>query len=82
NVPDPKLSAVIDRYIEESIKAIGRTKAQVLATIKNFDVADLKCSEVSSEKLVAFAKELPVQPQTVGNYLSHLGSIFTVARPA
>ena len=82
NVPDPKLSAVIDRYIEESVKEIGRTKAQVLATIKNFDVADLKCSEVSSEKLVAFAKELPVQPQTVGNYLSHLGSIFTVARPA
>ncbi len=82
NVPDPKLSAVIDRYVEESVKEIGRTKAQVLATIKNFDVADLKCSEVSSEKLVAFAKELPVQPQTVGNYLSHLGSIFTVARPA
>ena len=82
NVPDPKLSAVIDRYIEEFVKKIGRTKAQVLATIKNFDVADLQCSEVSSEKLVDFAKALPVQPQTVGNYLSHLGSIFTVARPA
>jgi Phage integrase family len=73
---------VIDRYIEESVKEIGRTKAQVLATIRNHDIADLKCSEVTSEKLVAFAKELPVQPQTVGNYLSHLGSIFTIARPA
>jgi len=45
NKPDPKLSAVIDRYIEESIKEIGRTKAQVLATIKDYDIADLKCSE-------------------------------------
>jgi hypothetical protein len=68
NIPDPKLAAVIDRYIE--------------ATIKNYDIADLKCSDVTSEHLVAFAKELPVQPQTVGNYFSHLGSIFTIARPA
>jgi len=56
NMPDPKLSAVIDRYIEESIKEIGRTKAQVLATIKDYDIADLKCSEVTSEHLVSFAK--------------------------
>ena len=82
NMADPKLSAVIDRYIEESIKEIGRTKAQVLATIKEYDIADLKCSEVTSEHLVSFAKKLPVQPQTVGNYFSHLGSIFTIARPA
>jgi hypothetical protein len=34
NVPDPKLSAVIDRYIEESIKEIGRTKAQVLRPLR------------------------------------------------
>src|SRR5947199_9120171 len=54
NMPDPKLSAAIDRYIEESIKEIGRTKAQVLATIKNYDIADLKCSEVTSEHLVSF----------------------------
>ena len=47
-VPDPKLTAVIDRYIDESVKKIGRTKAQVLATIKNHEVAELKCSEVTS----------------------------------
>jgi hypothetical protein len=82
NIPDPKLAAVIDRYVDESIKEIGRTKAQVLTTIKNYNIADLKCSDVTSEHLVAFARELPVQPQTVGNYFSHLGSIFTIARPA
>ena len=82
NSPDPKLAAAIDRYIEESVKEIGRTKAQVLATIKNHEIADLKCSEITSEKLVDFAKGLPVQPQTAGNYLSHLGAIFSIARPA
>ena len=58
NTPDPKLAVVIDRYIEDSIKEIGRTKAQVLATIKNYDIADLKCSDVTSERLVSFAKQL------------------------
>ena len=82
NIPDPRLADVIDLYIEESIKEIGRTKAQVLATIKNHDIADFKCSEITSEHLVSFAKQLPVQPQTVGNYFSHLSSIFTIARPA
>src|SRR5258708_12765236 len=32
NMPDPKLSPVIDRYIDESIKEIGRTKAPELPT--------------------------------------------------
>src|SRR3977135_3746285 len=81
NIPDPKLAAVIDRYIEESIKEIGRTKAQVLATIKGYDIAALTRSEVTSHHLVSSAKQMPVQPQTVGNYFSHLSSIFTIARP-
>src|ERR1700730_13314785 len=68
NMAAPKLSAVIDRYIEESIKEIGRTKAQVLATIKEYDIADLKCSEVTSEHLVSFAKKLPVQPHRLNLY--------------
>jgi hypothetical protein len=28
--PDPTLASVIDRYTEESVKDIGRTKAQML----------------------------------------------------
>jgi integrase len=81
---DPTLSAVIDRYIDESKNAVLGTKAQVLKTIKNSDLGDLKCSEITSQKLVAFAKDLTrnVEPQTCGNYFSHLSSIFTVARPA
>ena len=82
--PDPTLSAVIDRYTDESIKKIGRTKAQVLRAIKNYNIANKRCSEISSTDVVAFANELIVNvaPSTVGNYLSHLGAVFAVAKPA
>jgi integrase len=81
---DPTLAAVIDRFIAESKNVVLGTKAQVLKTIRNSDLAELKCSEISSQRLVAFAKELTksVEPQTCGNYFSHLSNIFTVARPA
>ena len=38
-VPEKSLANAIDRYIGESRKAIGRTKAQVLASIKECDIA-------------------------------------------
>lgn len=81
---DPKLAAAIDRYIAESKSAVLGTKAQVLKSIKNSDLGDIKCSGITSQKLVAFAKDLTrnVTPQTCGNYFSHLSNIFTVARPA
>ena len=81
---DPTLAAVIDRYIAESNNAVLGTKAQVLKTIKNSDLGDIKCSDLTSNTLVSFARELSknVEPQTCGNYFSHLSNIFTVARPA
>jgi integrase len=81
---DPSLSAVIDRYIEESRNVVLGTKAQVLKAIKNSDLGDTKCSKITSNKLVSFARDLnkEVEPQTCGNYFSHLSNIFTVARPA
>ncbi len=81
---DPSLAAVIDRYIAESKNAVLGTKAQVLKSIKNSDLGESKCSQINSRALVAFARELTqtVEPQTCGNYFSHLSNIFTVARPA
>jgi hypothetical protein len=79
---DPTLGEVIDRYVDESKRKIGRTKTQVLRTIKTFDIADMKCSTITSADIVSFAQALKVAPQTVGNYLSHLAAIFAVARPA
>lgn len=79
---DPKLHEIIDRYIAESKRAIGRTKAQVLSTIKKYDIAELHASKITSADIIAFANALPVAPSTVQNYLSHLGAIFSIARPA
>ena len=81
---DPTLAAVIDRYTNESIKKIGRTKAQVLRAIKAYDIANKRCSEITSVDVVAFANQLviKVKPQTVANYLSHLAAVFAVAKPA
>ncbi len=79
---DPTLAAVIERYIAESERKIGRTKTQVLRAIKSNELAALPCSKVTSAEIVTFSQNLGVQPQTVSNYLSHLSSIFAVARPA
>ncbi len=78
------VSDAIDRYVTESRKQIGRTKAQVLNSIKEYDIADMRCADVGSADIVQFAKELAAvrSPATVGNYLSHLASVFAVARPA
>lgn len=81
---EPTLGDAIDRYISESAHEIGRTKAQVLRSIKAFEIAGMPCAKVGSAEIVAFARELSAgrQPQTVGNYLAHLSSIVSIARPA
>lgn len=79
---DPLLSAVIDRYIRESRKDIGRTKTQVLGAIKAAPIGSMHCSKIRSQEITQFAQSLGVLPQTVGNYLAHLASIFAIARPA
>ncbi len=79
---DPPLADVIDRYIAESEKQIGKTKAQVLRTIKTYPIAKLRCSQIGSDDISSFATSMrDVEPSTRGNYVSHLAAIFTVARP-
>lgn len=82
---DVTLSEVIDRYTTDSIKAIGRTKAQVLRSIKGHPLGGMRCSKIGSTELLDFARGLIMggaQPQTVQNYLSHLSGLFSIARPA
>lgn len=78
------LSDAITRYIDESRRQIGRTKAQVLAAITRQPIAAMPCRDIRSHHLVSFASDLAQdrQPQTVANYLSHLSAIFAIARPA
>jgi integrase len=77
------LADAIDHYIRQTA-SIGRTKTQVLRTIKGLDIGGMPCGEIGSKDVVAFAEALgrSVKPQTVGNYLSHLGAVFAIAGPA
>lgn len=81
---NPLLADVIDHYIRDSLKAIGRTKAQVLRSLKTYDIAEKRCADIGSADIVALAKELAATraPATVSNYLAHLASIFAVAPAA
>lgn len=78
---DATLARAIDRYTEESVKEIGRTKAQVLKAIKNYPIAEMRCSQIKSKDIIEFLQSLTAKPQTVGNYASHLAAIFAIARP-
>jgi integrase len=80
----PTLAMAIERYIVTSRKKIGKTKAQVLETLKGMDIAQMACSEINSQHIIELAETLSEgrKPQTVGNYLSHLQSVFAVAKPA
>lgn len=80
--PDPTFAEVIQKYVGESRKAIGKTKAQVLNTVAAKPIARKRCSTITSVDWKEFAEALKVQPQTVGNYLSHISSIYQIARPA
>ncbi len=80
--PDPTLAKVIDQYLEESKRDYGKTKRQVLKTIQASTLGPMQCSEIGSAHVMAFAQSLKAKPQTVGNYLAHLASVFAVARPA
>lgn len=81
---DQTLGEIIDRYTKESKRAMGKTKTQVLKTLKDFPIANMRCSEIKSSDLIELAGQLSEgrKPQTVQNYLSHLGAIFAIARPA
>ena len=79
---DPLLREVIDQYNLEKQKGHGKTKTQVLASIQATELGGLRCSQITSPLLVRFCQSLEVQPSTRGNYMSHLASVFSVARPA
>ncbi|MES2685503.1 MAG: tyrosine-type recombinase/integrase [Pseudomonadota bacterium] len=81
-VEDPLLGDVIDTYNADKLKPHGKTKDQVLRTIKASSLGQLRCSEIKSHTIVEYLQGLKSQPQTRGNYLSHLASVFSVARPA
>lgn len=79
---DPALRDVIQRYVRESERAIGRTKAHVLRTIGEWDLAEMRCSQIASSHIITAIRGLDTAPSTRQNYLSHLAAVFAIARPA
>ncbi|UMZ14026.1 site-specific integrase [Pseudomonas sp. MPFS] len=80
---------MIEQYLDEyeKIRPLGKTKRATLNAIKDTWLGDLDDSALTSQKLVEFAQWRMgqgggVQAQTVGNDLSHLGAVLSVARPA
>jgi integrase len=56
--PDPLLADVIDQYNRQKQKTHGKTKTQVLNSIKESDLAKKRCTEIGSPELVAYAQTL------------------------
>lgn len=79
---DPTLAEVITKYNTDKLRPHGRTKDQVLRATAASSLGGLKCSEISSPNIIAWLQEMTSQPQTRGNYLSHLAAVVTVAKPA
>lgn len=79
---DPTLASVIDQYLQDKKRPHGKTKDQVLRTIKASWLGKQQCSAIKSHTLIEWLSEMESQAQTRGNYLSHLTSVFAVARPA
>lgn len=78
------LADAIDRYITETRRQIGRTKAQVLDAIRRAEIAARPCQAIRAQDIVDYAQALRQgrSPATVANYLSHLQAVFAIARPA
>ncbi len=79
------LADAIDKYVAASTRAMGRTKTQVLRSIKSYDLAAMPCAEITSDEYLNFAQEVAAtgaKPQTVETYLSHLGAVVNIARAA
>ncbi|OHV24967.1 site-specific integrase [Rhizobium sp. RMa-01] len=85
NVIHVTLGDGIDKYVSSSLKEIGRSKAQVLNSIKTYPIAQKAADKIESQDIVGLGEDLlktGIKPQTVGNYISHLAAVFAIARPA
>lgn len=79
------VQTAIERYVEQSRVEMGKTRAQVLGALKNYQIADLELADVRPSDVVDSATELGKEgrmPQTVLNYTSHLSSVYAIARSA
>jgi integrase len=81
--PDPSLSTVINKYLDESAGPMGKTKRRTLEAMAAAEIGQLKCSAVTSVALVDWANTLQnCGPATRLTYVAHLSPVFKVAQAA
>lgn len=79
---DPTLAGLIEKYNADKLRPHGKTKDQVLRATAASSLGEMHCSKIQSHHLIDWLKAMTSQPQTRGNYLSHLAAVISVARPA
>ncbi|SIR06616.1 hypothetical protein SAMN05880590_11193 [Rhizobium sp. RU35A] len=82
HAPGVTVDDVIEKYLQTERRGVGRSKAQVLETIRKHPLSLMRCEKITSVEICAFAEDLlegwvpdgrearPRKPQTVGHYLS------------
>lgn len=84
------IKQMIEQYLDEyeKLRPLGKTKRATLMAISETWLGEVNDSSLTSQNLVEFAQWRMstegggVQAQTVGNDLSHLGAVLSVAKPA
>jgi integrase len=79
------LGDAIDRTLTGRVKEVGKTTKGNLRIARRHAIAAALCDEVESNHIVELAQDLLAEdrePVTVGNILSSLGKVFSLARPA
>ncbi|WP_162232930.1 hypothetical protein [Cypionkella psychrotolerans] len=75
---------ILKDYLIEMGTSMGRTKTQVLRSIRaEYMIAEIPCQDLRSKDIVDFAGTLrrgERDPSTVQNYLSHLSAALSIAR--
>lgn len=79
---------MIDLYLKEyeKLQPLGKTKRATLKAISETWLGKVEDKDITSQVIVEYAMHRMendgVQAQTIGNDLSHLGAVLSVARPA
>lgn len=84
------IKQMIEQYLDEyeKLRPLGKTKRATLTAIGETWLGAVNDSSLTSQNLVEFAQWRmgkeggSVQAQTVGNDLSHLGAVLSIAKPA
>ncbi|AMM13896.1 hypothetical protein AX768_07060 [Burkholderia sp. PAMC 28687] len=79
---NPTLSNIIDRYLKEAQREIGKSKRNALLLIGRSTIGLRRGSDITSNTLVQWGVSLDLAPVTVSGYFSHLKTIYKIARPA